>query len=151
VSWLPKQLAIIPIIGVISAIAISLTYPHAGTDELHLVGYNFSNDISALTLSLHNPGTQSVEIRTVIVNGSYYKGIALNISSYGTGFTGNSSVNALFPPAGTYYCTLDPCTIEGNSVGVLFVGLVWEKGASYEIIVSTGGASFRYWLQTPPR
>jgi len=149
VSELPRQLIIIPIIAVISAITISLTHPRTDTEELHLVGYNFSNDISTLTLSFHNPSTKSIEIKAIIVNGSYYKGISLKISSYGTGLTGNSSVNALFPPAGTYYCPSDPCRIEGNSVRVIYVGLVWKKGATYEITVSIGDTSFRYRLQAP--
>jgi len=122
------------IVAVMFAIEISLTYPHTETDELHLLGYNFSNDISALTLSLHNPGVKDSEVKAVIINGSYYKGIPLKISSYGTGRTGNSSVKALFPPVGTYYCT--PCRIQGNSVGRAYVGLMWEKRATYEIIIS---------------
>jgi len=151
VRELPRLLVIIPIIAVISAITISLIYPHTEPDELHLVGYNLSNDISTLTLSLYNPSTKSIEVKAVIINGSHYKGIPLKMSSYGTGLAGNSSVNALFPPAGTYYCTSDPCRIEGNSVGAIYVGLAWEKGATYEITVSTGDASFRYRLQTPTR
>jgi hypothetical protein len=116
------------------------THLHAGTDELHLVGYNFSNDISTLTLSFHNLSTKSTEVKAVIVKSSYYKGTTF----YGTGLMGNSSVNTLFPSANTHYYASDPCRIERKSVKVIYVGLVWEKGATYEITVSVGDMSFRY-------
>ncbi|GBC68601.1 hypothetical protein HRbin01_00284 [archaeon HR01] len=146
-----KYVIIFPFVIVILAIIFTpLASQHTiQTDELHLIGYNFSNDLPTLTVSLYNPRPESIVIKAVIINGVYYRETLLKTSTYGTGTAGNDSISALFPPAGTYYCLASLCKIPGNSVGRIYVGLLWEKGLTYEVVISTETVSISYLLNAP--